>query len=109
MNAATCSCPAGMSRVAGWCPAASMRCMIVVPGSPVICRTPSRCSASMASCAPFTDLPPRRSAEHDVDRLQLGIAEQFVQALLPADPGQLHAAERDPGEVGGRAVDPQVP
>src|SRR5215470_10097066 len=107
MNAATCSCRADRYRIPGLRPAASIRCMIVVPGSPTMCRTPSRRSASMATSAPFTPLsswcpgPPRASAEHDVDGLELCVAEQFVQALLAADAGHLHPAERHPGEVRG--------
>src|SRR5215471_10204965 len=115
MNAATCSCRTDRYRTPGLRPAASIKCMIVVPGSPTMCRTPSRRSAPMATSAPFTaaallvfpGLP--ASAEHDVDGLELGVAEQFVQALLAADAGLLHPAERHPREMPGRPIDPQVP
>src|SRR5438876_11064731 len=83
--------------------------MTVVPGSPAMCETPSRRSASSAIRAPFTCSLPRASAEHDVDRLELGVAEQLLQALLAADPGLLDPAERHPGEMTGRAIDPPVP
>src|SRR5215467_697273 len=107
MNAATCSCRTDRYRTPGLRPAASTRCMMVVPGSPTMWRTPSRRSAPMATSAPFTaavllvvpGLP--ASAEHDVDGLELGVAEQFVQALLAADAGQFDPAERHPGEVRG--------
>src|SRR5258706_40158 len=76
-------------------------------GRPSIWRTPSCRSAAMATSASYPAgvilvLPgPPASAEHDVDGLELGVAEQFVQALLAADAGQLHPAERHPREVRG--------
>src|SRR5215469_11863498 len=106
MNAATCSCRADRYRTPWLLPAASIRCMIVVPGSPTTWLTPSRRSAPMATSAPFTPPSswcsgPPASAEHDVDGLELGVAEQLVQALLAADAGQLHPAERHAGEMRG--------
>src|SRR5215471_13675001 len=48
--------------------------------------------------------PAIRLAEHEIDGLELGVAEQLLDALLATGAGQLDAAERHPGEVPGRAV-----
>src|ERR1700735_3327082 len=96
MNAATCSCRTDRYRTSGSWPAASIRFMIVVPGGPKMCRTPARRRASTAICAPFTYRP-----FHG----RYGRAEQFAEAFLAADAGQLDPAERYPGEMSRRAVD----
>src|SRR5437764_6393767 len=53
-------------------------------------------------------IPRRAVAEQDVDGLDLGVAEQLVDALFASKARILEAAEGCAVEMAGRAIDPDI-
>src|SRR5580700_7422403 len=111
MKAATCSCLTDMYRRSLRSAMASIRCMIVVPGSPKTYSTPSRRRASTAIRAPFTDSAFLAEATSDHVALPGLGGEQLRRGEHPAGESLVEGVPQEypeRGLVAGQTVAPEV-